>query len=96
MDLSGHRPPRQLADLSAFRIKNGSCPAASAWIATHYETQMFSRKLLQAFGRAEASTPALNVRPAFAFEMYDLAQRQGAKADWTVAIKQAYRFNHYY
>ena len=36
---------------------------------------MSSRRRLQAFGRAEAPTSALKVRPAFAFELYGLALR---------------------
>ena len=43
-----------------------------------------SRRLLQAFGRAEAPVVAFKVRPAFTFELYDLTRRKVRKAGWTV------------
>ena len=63
---------------------------------------LFSRKRLQASGRAEAPVIALKARPAFAFpvetlkvrpafafafELYYLTQRQATQACWTVASK---------
>ena len=45
----------------------------------------YSRKFLQASGRAEAPVVAFNVCPAFAFDLYDLTWRKVRKANWTVS-----------
>jgi hypothetical protein len=37
-------------------------------------SQLISRKILQAFGRAEAPVAATNLRLTFASEIYDLAR----------------------
>ena len=45
---------------------------------------------LQAFGQAQAPTPALKARPAFAFEMNSLAWLKVRKVDCTVTKNQIY------
>ena len=61
------------------RIMQKRGPAYVVFAFANQNLYLSSRKRLQAFSRMQAPVVACNVRPAFAFEIYDLAWRQAAK-----------------